>query len=129
MTTPLISTILPTFSPFVLMCLLPGTENGTSLRERVRPRDHLEDLLRDLGLAGAVHGQREPVDELARVLRRVAHRAHPGSELGRGGLEQRAVELGLEVDGEQALEDLLRLRLVDKVAPHRGLVRVLLLRA
>jgi hypothetical protein len=50
-------------------------------RERVRAGDHLEDLLGDLGLPGAVHRQREAVDQLARRLRGVAHRSHARSLL------------------------------------------------
>ena len=89
--------------------------------ERVRAGDDLEDLLRDFGLASAVHGQGEAVDQLAGVLRRVAHRGHARALLRRGRLEQRTVELGLEVDGQQAGEDLLRLGLVDEVAELRPL--------
>src|SRR6266542_2566993 len=72
-------------------------------------RDHLENLLRDLRLPRAVHREREAVDQLAGRLRGVAHRRHPCALLGRGRLEQRAVDLGLQVDGQEALEDLLGL--------------------
>jgi hypothetical protein len=47
--------------------------------------------------------------------------------LGGGGLEERAVDRCLEVDGQQAAEDLLRLGLVDEVALERDLVSALLL--
>ena len=50
-------------------------------------RDDFHDLLGDLGLARAVHLEREVVDDLAGVLGRVAHRGHPGAVLGRGRLE------------------------------------------
>ena len=63
------------------------------------------------------------VDQLAGVLRRVSHRGHPGALLGRGRLEQRPVELRLEVDREQPLEDLLGLRLEDEVAAQRVVLR------
>jgi energy-coupling factor transporter ATP-binding protein EcfA2 len=76
----------------------------------------LADLRRDLGLTRTVHRQRERVDEVTGVLRGVAHGSHPGALLGRGRLEQRAVDLRLEVHGEQSLEDLLGLRLEDEVA-------------
>ena len=79
-TTPLISTILPMFcrSRWSAMCLLKRGEVRvcSSARERVRAGDDLEDLLRDLRLARAVHRERETVDQLAGVLRRVAHRRH-----------------------------------------------------
>jgi hypothetical protein len=54
------------------------------LRQCVRAGHDLEDLLRDLRLSRAVHLQRERVDQLARVLRRVAHGGHAGALLGRG---------------------------------------------
>src|SRR6266576_5396696 len=64
--------------------------------EGVRAGDDLEDLLRDLGLAGAVQREREVVDQLTGVLRGVPHRGHlRGEERGRR-LEQRAVDLRLE---------------------------------
>src|SRR4051812_42953015 len=88
---------------------------GRLLRERVRARDDLEDLLRDLRLAGAVHRQRQRVDQLSRGLRRIAHRGHPGPLLGRGRLEQRAVDLRLDVDRKQPPEDVARLRLEEEV--------------
>src|SRR5580765_1544960 len=84
--------------------------------ERVSAGDDFEDLLRDLGLTCAVHREREVVDQLAGRLRGVAHRRHARALLGRGGLEQRAVDLRLEVDRQQPLEDLLRLGLEDEVA-------------
>ena len=64
--------------------------------------------------------ERQRVDQLARVLRRVAHGRHARALLGSGGFEQRAVELGLEVERQQSREDLLRLRLVDDVAEQRA---------
>ena len=53
------------------------------------------------------------------VLRGVPHRGHPRPLLRGGRLEQRAVQLGLDVDRQQPLEDLLRLGLVDEVAEER----------
>src|SRR5512132_680004 len=87
--------------------------------ERVCAGHDLQDLLRDLGLAGAVHRQGQAVDQLPGILRRVSHRGHSGALLGGCRLEQRPEELGLDVDGQQALEDLLGLRLVDEVAGER----------
>src|SRR5207253_1353496 len=51
------------------------------------------------------------------------------SLLGRGRLEQRPEELGLQIEREQAREDLLGLRLVDEVAEHGLLLRLLLARS
>ncbi len=67
------------------------------------------------------------VDQLARVLRGAPHRGHLGAVLRRRRLEQRPVDGGLEIGREQALQDLLRLWLVDEVALERDLVRRLLL--
>src|SRR4051794_25496092 len=55
------------------------------LRQRVGPGDDLEDLLGDLRLPRPVHRERERVDQLAGVLRGVAHRSHPRALLGRRG--------------------------------------------
>src|SRR6187402_3154041 len=102
--------------------LAPGSPRrgfpGCVLGQRLRAADHFQDLLRDLGLAGAVHLQREAVDQLARVLRRVPHRGHPRSLLRRGRLEQCAIDLRLDVHRQQPLHDLLGLGLEDEVAPE-----------
>src|SRR5438874_8839831 len=94
------------------------------LSEGVRAGHDLEDLLGDLGLAGAVQVERQAVDQLDRVLGGVAHRGHAGAVLGCGRLEQRAVDLGLEIDGQEPLEDLLGLGLVDEIAQQRSVVLV-----
>src|SRR5438128_2169651 len=105
-----------------------GRRTSAALRiQGVRSGDDLEDLLRDLRLPRAVHLERQRVDELAGALRRASHRRHARALLGGRRLEQRAVELRLEVDREQAGEDLLRLGLVDEVAPKRTLLALLLL--
>ena len=49
----------------------------------------------------------------AGVVRRAAHGGHAGAVLRRRGLEQRTIDRDLHVVGRQALEDLLRARLVD----------------
>src|SRR5205823_3703253 len=97
------------------------------LSEGVRAGHDLEDLLGDLGLAGAVQVERQAVDQLDRVLGGIPHRGHAGAVLGRGRLEQRAVDLGLEIDGQEPLEDLLRLGLVDEVSHQRSLMLLLIL--
>src|SRR5829696_2918852 len=63
------------------------------LREGFGARDHFQDLLGDLGLAGAVHLEGQRVDQLAGVLGRVPHRGHPRALLRRGGIEERPVDL------------------------------------
>jgi hypothetical protein len=50
--------------------------NTPLLSQCVGAGDDLEDLLRDLRLAGSVQLQRVAIDQLARVLRRVAHSRH-----------------------------------------------------
>src|SRR5215831_8542881 len=92
--------------------LTPAVASG---REGVRAGDDFQDLLGDLRLPGAVHGQRQVVDQLAGVLARVPHRGHLGAVLRGGGLEEGTVELRLDVDRKEPLQDLLRFRLEDEV--------------
>src|SRR3954469_25353147 len=117
MTTPWISSIRPTFlvvvsapagrsvvlASMVLVLLEKIREVG--LGQRLGATDDFHDLLRDLRLAGAVHLQREVVDDDRRVLGGVAHRGHAGAVLGGGALQQRAVDRDLDVVGDEALED------------------------
>src|SRR5690242_1252015 len=101
MTTPWISSIRPTlrFSvstdndfPFALRP--PETPPG-GLRPTLRlageplgSRYDFQDFLGDLRLTLAVHLQREVLDDVSGVLRRVAHRGHARAVLGGGRLEQ-----------------------------------------
>src|SRR5437588_4179055 len=104
MTTPWISSIRPTFffsfsPPLVLagfssvadislqsnVVPLAGRRSGLP-RQPLGSGHYFHDLLRDLRLAGAVHLQRQVVDQRAGVLRRVAHGRHPRPVLGGGGL-------------------------------------------
>src|SRR5262249_11204699 len=71
---------------------------------RVRPGQVLQDLLGDLGLAGAVHLQREVVDQCPGVVRRVPHGRHAGAVLGCGRFEQRPEDRNLEVGRNQRRE-------------------------
>ena len=61
----------------------------------------------------------EAVDDLAGVLRGVPHRGHLRALVGGGRLEQRPVDLCLDVHGRQPREDLLGLGLEDEVAAER----------
>src|SRR5215213_10571835 len=120
MTTPWISSIRPTLrSPSVVSWPSRGAVLasisyllGRRLGQRLRARDDFHDLLRDLRLALAVHLQGEVLDEVGRVLGRVAHRGHARAVLGRRRLEQRAVDRDLHVGRHEALEDVLRAGLV-----------------
>src|SRR6202034_65182 len=82
------------------------------LAQTLRSRDHLHDLLGDLGLAGTVHLQCVVGDDFAGVLRSAAHRRHLGAEETGRGLHQRSVDRYLDVVRNQAREDLLGVRLV-----------------
>src|ERR671932_548645 len=112
-TTPWISSIRPTLRPSRRSCSCCSWVAAINLLgQALRPGDHFHDLLGDRGLALAVHLQGVFLDQLAGVLRRVAHRGHARSQLGRGGLQQRPVERDLDVGRDQAREDLLRVGLV-----------------
>ena len=122
MTTPWISSMRPTLrrssrvssfsvgvvaaisiSCFALSSPQAATTADVTSDQGLGPGDDFHDLLGDLGLARAVHLEREVVDDLAGVLGRVAHRGHAGAVLGRGRLEQRAVDRDLDVVGDEAL--------------------------
>src|ERR1035437_9916632 len=74
--------------------------------------DNLHDLLGDLGLPRAVHLERQIGDDLPGVLRRVAHRGHLRPEEPRRGLDQRAVDRGLDIVWHELGENLFRVGLV-----------------
>src|ERR671934_1301382 len=101
MTTPWISSMRPVF------CLLSVAAIGLRSHQRFGAGDNFHDLLGDLRLAGTVHLEREVLDDLAGVLRGVAHGGHARAQLGGGRLEQCPVERDLDVVGDEALEDLL----------------------
>src|SRR5919199_46075 len=78
-------------------CWLPCLASRSPLLDQGLCAGHdFHDLLRDLGLACAVHLEREVVDDLAGVLGGVAHGGHARAVLGRGRLEQRAVDRDLD---------------------------------
>ena len=85
------------------------------LLRRRRARDDLEDLLRHARLADAVVGLRERLLQVLRVVRRRLHRLHARRELGRDGLLERAQDLAVEVEREDAVEDGDRVLLEDRV--------------
>jgi hypothetical protein len=95
---------------------------NSSRDQRFRAGDDFHDLLGDLGLARAVHLEREVVDDLAGVLGGVAHGGHARAVLRRRGLEERTVDRDLDVVGDEALEDLLRPGLVLDERVVSGLV-------
>mmetsp|Transcript_1538 Transcript_1538/g.4991 ORF Transcript_1538/g.4991 Transcript_1538/m.4991 type:complete len:422 (+) Transcript_1538:32-1297(+) len=72
---------------------------------RGRAGDDLEDLLRDAGLADAVVRLGEGLLEVLGVVGRRLHGLHAARELGRDGLLERAEDLAVEVEREDAVED------------------------
>jgi len=69
-------------------------------------RDDLDQLLGDVGLAGPVVDQRQPLDHVARVARGIVHGGHPRALFRGGGFEQRLVDLDGEVARQQFRQDL-----------------------
>src|SRR5947208_2961372 len=132
-TTPWISSMRPTFrcpgppsrapavvvwgwavlASIVCRVLLSSRIGRPALGDQALGAGHdLHDLLCDLGLARAVHLQRQVGDDLAGVVGGAAHRRHLGAEEARGGLDQRAIDRDLDVVGHEALEQVLGLGLV-----------------
>ena len=91
--------------------IVSGAGSSTKL-ERFRARDDLDELGGDRGLAGAVVLDRQPVDHVARVARRIVHRGHPAALLGRGIFQQRAEDLDRDVARQQLGEDFLLVGLI-----------------
>ena len=83
--------------------------------ERLRARNDFDDLARDRRLPDLVHVQRQARDHVGRVLGRRVHRGHLRGEERRVRLEQRAIDLHLDVARQQLVENLLRRRLVEIV--------------
>src|SRR3954469_11461794 len=138
MTTPWISSIRPTFfwpsrCPSGFCCSVVSSVLASTAflsDQGFRPGNDFHDLLGDLGLALAVHLQRQVLDQLAGVLGRVAHRGYARAVLGGGGLEQRAVNRDLDVRRHEPLEDLLGVGLVlDERARPGALVALLVVAA
>src|SRR5579885_2237053 len=67
----------------------------------------LDEFLGDDRLARAVVVDREAIDHLAGIARRVVHRRHARALLGRAVFEQRREELHRDVVGQQLLQNLL----------------------
>ena len=73
--------------------------------QRLGAADDLHDLGGDGVLAGPVHDAREAADELLGVVGGRLHGPLAGGVLGGGGVEQGGVDAGLDVAGQQRLED------------------------
>src|SRR5262249_50981416 len=87
--------------------------NSFQLRlKRLGTRDDLDQLFRDHRLPSAVVPQCQAVDHLAGVAAGAVHGRHARALLRCGVLEQSAEDLGGDVAGEEALEDLFFARLV-----------------
>src|SRR5918992_5814050 len=99
MTTPWISSIRPTLRFLVSSVVFAsvGAAKTVSLGgEALGPGHDFKNLLRDLGLTLAVHLEGQVLDDVARVLGRVAHRGHARAVLGGGRLQQRAEQRDLD---------------------------------
>src|SRR5579871_2267085 len=83
--------------------------------ERLSRAGDLGDLRRNRGLPCLVVAQRERLDNLQRIVRRILHSDQTSAPLARGRLEQFLVELHLDVTRQQGLEDLLWIRFDDEL--------------
>src|SRR5208283_4186616 len=79
---------------------------------RCRAAYDLDNFFRDLGLARAVHDQRQRIDHVRRVVRCRIHGRHSGGVLGRDRFEQCMVNLEADVLGQNLTEKLVRWLLV-----------------
>src|SRR3954467_12699211 len=86
------------------------TGNWKLALQRLRARNHFNDLTRDRGLPHLVHVQRQLLDHLARVARGGVHRRHLRGVEGGVRLEKCAKDLNLDVRWQEILEQLLGLR-------------------
>ena len=75
---------------------------ATSLQlHRGGAADDLDDLFRDLRLAGAVHDERQGIDHVSRIVGGRIHGGHAGRMLGGHRLQQRAENLDTYVLRQQ----------------------------
>src|SRR5271165_714361 len=89
--------------PTTLLAMLCGPSRCGS--ERLGARDDLDQFACDVGLAGPVVVQGQPLDHVARVTRRVIHRGHARAVLTGGALQQRRIDLHRQRPRQQAVED------------------------
>src|SRR5690606_31034817 len=85
---------------------------GASRLERLGARDDLDQFLGDLRLALAVVGDRQLVDHVAGIARRIVHRRHLGAHLAGRVLQKRPEDLHRDVARDEVGEDFSRLGLV-----------------
>ena len=80
--------------------------------------DDLDQFSGDVGLAGAVIAEGQPVDHLAGIARSIVHRGHSRALLARCVFEQRGIDLHREIVRQQLGQDFLfaRLEFVDRAA-------------
>src|SRR2546423_7933633 len=95
------------------VCVVASKGCSSVSAEPLGPGNDFHDLLGDVRLALAVHLERVVLDQLRRVLRRVAHRGHARTVLRRRRLQQCAENADLDVVRDEPAKDLLRLRLVE----------------
>ena len=109
-TTPWISSMRPTF--FVCVAASIGLLSvGPSRAPRRPATTSMISCVISACLARFICSVK-PLDQLARVVGRVAHRGHARAVLGRRRLEQRPEHRDLDVVGDQPVQDLLRVGLV-----------------
>ena len=92
---------------------------------RIGVQNHLEELLGDRRLAGAVVLERELVDQLTCVLGGAVHGAHAGAHLGRDALKEHAVDLHREVPWQHRVHQLLLGGFVDELRQVVGVLHLL----
>src|SRR6185437_5767871 len=93
--------------------------------KRLGAGDDLDQLLGDVGLAGAVVGHRQPVDHVAGIAGGVVHRGHARALFARRVFEKGGVELDREVARQELGQDigLVGLELIDALLSGVGRFR------
>ena len=86
---------------------------------RCRSAYDLDNFFRDLGLARAIHDQRERIDHVAGVVSGRIHGCHTGGVLGGNGFQQRMKNLDAEILRQNAPEKLLGRLLVNVIDGRR----------
>src|SRR3972149_4905420 len=99
---------------------LVWSRSSVARSERPGARRDLDHLTRDVGLADLVIGERQVLDQLLGVLRRILHGHHAGRLLRGRALEDRLVEPGGDVARQELAEHDAGRRLEDELAGRGG---------
>src|SRR6476660_8311806 len=118
-TAPVIWITLPV-AVFVAVAMLVSS-SWVGASTGLRAGRNLDHLAGDVRLANLVVAQREVLDEVLGVLRRVLHRDHAARFLARLGLEDCLVDAGGHVARQELLEDGARVGLEDELAARDAL--------